>query len=527
MNSRQVLTCGAIASAAIAAGCSAQAERKQPNILYVMSDDHTSQSIGVYGGILAQLDPTPVIDQIAKEGVVFDNVFCNNSISTPSRASVISGQYSQTNGALDLYDSLDVRKQYLPMEMKKLGYQTAMVGKWHLKKEPVAFDFYEVLPLQGKYFNPVFNVRGDKPYGENTRKYEGHSSDIVTDISLDWLKNRDKTKPFFLMHHFKAPHDNFENAPRYDSYLADVEIPEPDNLYGQPVDGWGSVATRGSKDSLVRIVGSSISKRNTQRDMGAVMKVDQTLEGDAYTHASYQTYLKRYLRCVKGVDDNLKRIIDYLKAEGIYDNTIIVYTADQGLYLGEHDFQDKRWMYDISMRMPFIVRYPEMVKAGTRNDLLVNNTDFAPTLIELAGGKAPDYMQGHSFVKSLEGEEIEGWREETYYRYWMHMGSKHSNPAHFGIRTKEYKLIFFYGVDFVPGGRNLWGGRNGWVTPAAWEFYDLKKDPKEMRNEYNNPEYKDVIAKMKTRLLEVREELNETDEKYPHIQKIIDEHWND
>ncbi|MFR9566576.1 MAG: sulfatase [Rikenellaceae bacterium] len=501
-------------------------QKPQPNILFIMSDDHTSQAIGVYNSILSPLDPTPVIDQIASEGVVFENCFCTNGISTPSRACIISGQYSQTNGALDLYDTLNVEKQYLPKELKALGYQTAMVGKWHLKSEPAAFDYYEVLPLQGKYFDPIFRVRGDKGWTENTSSYKGHSSDVVTDISLKWLKGRDKTKPFFLMHHFKAPHDNFEFAPRYKDYLEDVEIPEPLNLYGQPSEDFGSEATRGRNDSLVRIIGSSISKRSTDRDMGSVLKVDQSLKGDEYTHASYQRYLKYYLRCVKGVDDNVARIIAYLKEEGIYDNTIIVYTGDQGLFLGEHDYQDKRWMYDPSMRMPFIVRYPATVVAG-RSDLLINNVDFAPTLIEMAGGEAPDYMQGESFAKQLQGLSAKELREATYYRYWMHMGSKHSNPAHFGVRTKDYKLIFYYGVDYVPGGRNLWGGRNGWVTPVAWEFYDMKADPHEMRNEYKNPKYAKIIADLKGEILRQREELNEGDEKYPHIQQIIDKHWND
>ncbi|MFI3269735.1 MAG: sulfatase [Rikenellaceae bacterium] len=516
----------ALCGAAAVAAASCAEERPQPNILFVMADDHTSQAIGVYNSILSPLNPTPVIDQVAREGVVFENCFCTNGISTPSRACIISGQYSQTNGALDLYDTLDMRKQYLPRELKALGYETAMVGKWHLKSEPVGFDFYEVLPLQGKYFNPTFRVRGDKAWEKNTTSYKGHVSDIVTDISLNWLKNRDKTKPFFLMHHFKAPHDNFEYAPRYESYLADVDIPEPTTLYGQPAEGYGSEATRGRNDSLIHLIGSSISKRNHDRNMGAVLKVDQSLEGDAYTHASYQKYLKAYLRCVKGVDDNLARIIQYLKDEGVYDNTIIVYTGDQGLFLGEHDYQDKRWMYDPSMRMPFIVRYPESIKAGSRTDLLINNTDFAPTLIEMAGGKTPDYMQGKSFAKQMQGLSDEELREATYYRYWMHMASKHCNPAHFGVRTKRYKLIFFYGVDYVPGGRNLWGGRNGLITPSAWEFYDMERDPQELKNEYKNPKYAKIIADLKQEILRQRKELNEEDTKYPHIQKIINENWN-
>ena len=503
----------------------------KPNILFIMSDDHTSQAIGAYESHLSPLNPTPNIDKMASEGVRFSNAFCTNSISTPSRACILSGQYSQTTGVLDLYDTLRVEHQHLPVELKKLGYQTAVVGKWHLKSEPAAFDFYEVLPLQGAYFDPTFRVRGEQEWEKNVRKYEGHCSDVVTDISLKWLSERDKTKPFFLCHHFKAPHDKFEYAPRYEEYLADVKVPEPANLYDQPAPGAGSVATRGAEDSLVWMIGSSISKRNPNRNMGQMFKVDTTLSDREYTSASYQHYLKAYLRCVKGVDDNFKRIMDYLKAEGIYDNTIIIYTADQGLFLGEKDYQDKRWMYEESMRMPFIVKYPKgmapNVARGEVMDFLVNNTDFAPTLIELAGGEVPSYMQGFSFADQLTGKSEKEIRHATYYRYWMHMASMHSNPSHFGVRTKKHKLIFFYGVDRVPGGRNLWGGRNGWVTPAGWEFYDLEKDPCEMKNEYNNPAYAKVIKELKAEILKQRKELNEEDEKYPHIEAIIKEHWND
>ena len=224
---------------------------ERPNILFIMSDDHTTQGFGCYGSRLAPLNPTPTLDQLAAEGMRFDRVYCNNSICTPSRASIITGQYPQSNGVTDLDGSIPPAKQYLPMEMKKAGYLTAMIGKWHLKDEPAAFDHYCVLPGQGDYFNPAFRVRGDQPWPKNTIQKEGHSSDVITDITLEWLEQRDKTKPFFLMHHYKAPHDMFEFAPRYADYLADVEIPEPDNLYDQPAPGFGSVATRGENDSLI------------------------------------------------------------------------------------------------------------------------------------------------------------------------------------------------------------------------------------------------------------------------------------
>jgi len=505
---------------------------KRPNILFIMSDDHTAQAIGAYKDRLAKLNPTPTIDRLAREGMLFENVFCTSSICTPSRANIMTGQHCQTNGVLDLQGKLPPEKHYLAIEMKKAGYTTAMIGKWHLKEEPANFDYYCVLPGQGKYHNPEFRVRGDQSWPKNKIKREGHSSDVITDLAMEWLEKRDTSKPFFLMHHFKAPHDMFENARRYDSYLEDVEIPEPENMYDQPAPGFGSVGTRGKKDELIHVIGSSISKRMKQRNMGKHMKVDMKLSDRDYTHQSYQRYLKRYLRCVKGVDDNLKRLFAYLERKGLMDNTVILYTGDQGFYLGEHDYIDKRWMYEEGMRMPFLVRYPKLVKAGGRNNWLINNTDFAPTMLELAGAKAPSYMQGRSFAGTLRGETKPAhWRKATYYRYWMHMAHAHNNPAHFGIRTERYKLIFFYGCDFtdINYGKKIikhQGNRYYPNTPPAWEFYDLKVDPKEMRNQYTNPKYKKVIAELKQLLKCQREELNETDAKYPRIQSIIDKHWD-
>lgn len=531
--------------------------QKKPNILYIMSDDHTTQAVGVYGSRLARLNPTPTLDKIASEGITFNNCYVTNSICTPSRATIITGQYSQTNGVLDLEGHVETEKQTLPVEIKKQGYQTALIGKWHLDKQP-NFDYYNIFTdhhQQGSYFDPNLTETGMKyPDNVNTtdesKQYKGHSSDVITDITLDWLENkRDKSKPFFLMHQFKAPHDDFEFAPRYKDYLEDTFIPEPASLYHNGNNG--SVATRGKNDNLLHEIGSSVSKRNTIRHMGMRIWSDQYtqknnpdfdteqakwLEGNEYTHKTYQEYLKRYLRCVKGVDDNIARIVAYLKKEGLYDNTIIVYTGDQGFMLGEHDYIDKRWMYDESMRMPFIVRYPKKINAGIQTDAIINNTDFAPTLIDLAGGKAPKQMQGHSFKKILKkGEELKNWQQATYYRYWMHMAHAHANPAHFGIRTKQHKLIFYYGKYWVdvhkPGAKwntHSWKNRFTMDTPVAWEFYDLSVDPKEMNNAYSNPKYKEIIADLKQQLKAKRKELNEDDgAKFPHIQEVIDAHWND
>ena len=489
---------------------SASAENKRPNILYIMSDDHAAHAISAYGSRLAKVAPTPNIDRIAQEGILFENCFCTNSICVPSRATILTGQYSQTNGALDLGGGLEPERQYLPRLMKQAGYETGMIGKWHLKQEPAAFDYYCVLPGQGSYFNPILRESGGQ-WPKNERRFAGydsrHSSDVITDVSLGWLKSRDRSKPFFLMHHFKAPHDNFENAERYDWLFEDVDIPEPESLWNS--GNHGSQATKG--------MGTSIGRRNKRRNMGVHMFVDKSLPDEQYKRTAYQRYLKKYLRCVRGVDDNIGRLFAYLEKSRQMDNTVIIYTSDQGMMLGEHDFIDKRWMYEESMRMPFLVRYPKMIKSGMRTDEIINNADFAPMILELAGLETPDYMQGRSFVGLLQGRTPLDWPKSTYYRYWMHM-AHHDNPAHFGVRTKEYKLIFFYGLNYKKGGPK--------PTQPGWELYDMKNDPHEMNNLYGQPKYSNVVKKLKAELLLLRKKYNETDDKYPHIQKVIDEHWD-
>jgi arylsulfatase A-like enzyme len=508
---RLIALAATLGMAASVSPCWSEEIGKPPNILFIMSDDHTTQAIGAYGGRLAKLDPTPNIDALAESGMRFQRVFCNNSICTPSRASIITGQYSQTNGVLDLNGSIAPEKQFLPMEMKKSGYQTAMIGKWHLKDEPAAFDYYCVLPGQGKYLDPDFRIRGEKPWPGNVITKTGmHSSDAITDISLEWLRNgREKGKPFFLMHHFKAPHDMFRNAKRYDSYLSDTEIPEPENLFNPPS------ASKGSEG-----MGSGLSKAHTPWRLPERLGISSDLPEPEYTKAAYQEYLKRYLRCVKGVDDNVKRITDYLREADELDNTVIIYTGDQGFFLGEHDLMDKRWIYEEAMRMPFIVHWPDGVAKGALNDWLINNTDFAPTIIALAGAaETPGYMQGRSFAGALKGEHRpDDWRTASYYRYWMHMAHNLAVPAHFGIRSQRYKLIFFYGTDE--------NGSEKGRTPVAWEFYDLQEDPSEMRNLYDDPGYQDIIAGMKLQLAKTREELSETDAARPAVQVVIDANWN-
>lgn len=483
----------------------------KPNILFIMSDDHAAHALGAYGGRLAALDPTPALDRLAAEGMLFENAFCANSICTPSRATLLTGQYSHVNRVTTLSGHLEPARQHLPRLIGQAGYQTAMVGKWHLKREPAAFDYYCVLPGQGSYFNPVMRESGGT-WPRNTRRFSAydssHSSDVITRLSLDWLKRRDRAKPFFLMHHFKAPHDNFENAERYDFLYADADVPEPPSLWKTP--NHGSAATKG--------MGTSIGKRNARRNMGHHMFVSPALSARAYKRAAYQRYLKKYLRTVRGVDDGVARLLEYLDDEGELDNTVIVYTSDQGFMLGEHDYIDKRWMYEESLRIPLLVRHPPTAAAGSRARALVNNTDLAPTLLAFAGLETPDFMQGRSLLPLLRGETPADWRKSTYYRYWMHM-AHHDNPAHYGVRTADFKLIFFYGLPLdAPGAA-------AGPTPPGWELYDLRNDPRELTNVYGRPEYASAAENLKAELLRLKAEIGDADEKYPELMSVRKRHW--
>ncbi|MCF7847638.1 MAG: sulfatase [Kiritimatiellales bacterium] len=487
---------------------------KRPNIMFIMSDDHTSQAVGAYGSRLQQLNPTPTIDMLAKEGVLMENAFCTNAICTPSRACIMTGQYSAVNGVTDLGGRLPPERQYLSIEMRKAGYTTAVVGKWHLKERPSTFDYYKVLPGQGKYHNPSFFTGALNDTKGTEVQMTGHSSDCVRESVLEWFKNRDTTKPFFLKLHFKAPHDMFDNAERYESYLEDVEIPEPANMWEQ--GNHGSIATRGYKDELLPYIGTSIGDRNPRRNY-AKLWADDLTDPVARKKKAYQVYMKKYLRCVKGVDDNLKLVFDYMKKEGLFDNTVIMYTGDQGFYLGEHDYMDKRWGYEEGMRMPFLVRYPKTIKAGSRSDAIVENVDYGPTMLAFAGVPTPSYMQGRSFKSIIEtGKEPDDWKQAAYYRYWMHM-AHHDNPAHIGMRTKRYKLLFFYGAAEKSGTPD---------TPPGWELYDLKNDPAEMNNVYDNPEYASVVAKLKGEMKALYVKYGEDDPKYA-CSKAVADFWAD
>ncbi|TLX76429.1 sulfatase [Labilibacter sediminis] len=502
--------------------------QKQPNVLFIMSDDHTTQAIGAYNSMLAKLNPTPVLDKIAKEGIVMENAFCHNAICTPSRACIMTGQYSSINGIVTLSGDLPKEKQYLALEMKKAGYSTAVVGKWHLHDRPEAFDYYKVLPGQGYYFDPVFFEKGiessvkvgRKDFGKGSVQMNGHSSDCIAESALSWLKDgRDQNKPFFLKLHFKAPHGKWEYAPRYKDYLEDVEIPEPANLWDTKNNG--SIATKGYNGELEKYIGTSVGRRNVVRNYTQkhpMWEISQSVPDKEAKAQAYQAYLKSYLRCVKGVDDNLKKVVDYLKEIGEYDNTVIMYTGDQGFFLGEHDYVDKRWGYEESMRMPFIVRYPKTIKAGSSSNAIVENVDYAPTILDFAGLTTPEYMQGRSFKNILEnkGKEPEDWKDAAYYHYQLHM-AHHMVPAHMAIRTKEYKLILFYGTHF----------RNKTIpdSPPAWELYDLKNDPTEDNNVFDDPKYAQVVKELKVRLKEMRHQYKVDGEEFAY-NKVINDYWD-
>jgi arylsulfatase A-like enzyme len=501
---------------------------ERPNIIFIMSDDHAANAISAYDGRLADTFRTPNIDRIASDGMRLDGLFAANSICTPSRASIMSGQYSHTNGVKTLDDDFDRDRDNLAKQLQASGYETAIVGKWHLHTEPSGFDYYNVLPGQGRYHDPKLKEIGEAwmYHQKGGKVYEGYVTDVITDIGLEWLDGRSDDKPFFLMLHHKAPHGLWEPAKRHEDAFADVKIPEPKSLYKRGKHGPGDdVIIDGKKGQQF---GSSISRRMEGRGMVTrTLKKDWPtgpLELDTYdwnevTSAAYQKYLKDYLRTLIAVDENVGRVLDFLDENGLTENTLIIYTSDQGMMLGEHDYYDKRWIYEESMQMPLVARLPGVIPAGSTSDNLFLNVDLAPTLLDIAGVATPDYMEGESFRVGLEDPDANVGRDAVYYRYWLHM-AHHFVPAHYGIRTKTHKLAFFYGLPLDAT------GSMPAPTQAYFELYDLAADPLEMNNVYPSEQHADIRAELKQQLLELKEEVGDTDDQYPELMKVRDAIWD-
>ena len=481
---------GLLAALVLPAAAHAQAKKKPPNIIYIMSDDHATAAIGAYNSWLKPVVKTPNLDKLAKQGVRFTNSVVTNSICTPSRAAMLTGQYSHKNGVYTLADPLDKSRTHLGHLMRMLGYQTALIGKWHLAIDPTGFDYWNILPGQGVYINPKLRPIGAKP--KDAKEYTGgYSEDVITTLSIDWLKKRDKTKPFMLCCHFKAPHRPWDPAPRFKDLYKDTKIPEPETL----LDDYKG---RAKQVGLIRMrIGEDFSDRDLQ------MPVPKNMARDDLRKWAYQHYLKRYLSCVAAVDENIGRLLAFLDEAGLTEDTIIVYTSDQGFFLGEHGFYDKRLMYEPAITTPLIIRWPGHTTPGTVNQDMILNIDHAPTFLEVAGGKAPNDMHGKSYKSILEGKTPAGWRTSTYYRYWMHLDGSHNVPAHYGVRTNRYTLIHYYGK-----GLNMAGAKNKDLDPE-WELFDRQKDPQQMNNVFADQAYQATVRELRAELDRLRKEVGD------------------
>jgi arylsulfatase A-like enzyme len=485
----------------------------KPNILFVFTDDHAPHAVGAYG---SRINETPNMDRIAKEGMIFHNAFVTNSICAPSRAVILTGKHSHVNGILDNRQRFDGTQMTFPKLLQQHGYQTAIIGKWHLKTEPTGFDYWEVLPGQGNYYNPDFRTQ------EGTVTYTGYVTDIITEKVLGWLKSgRDQEKPFMLMYQHKAPHREWAPGPDHLTLYDDVQIPEPETLFDDWEGRTSAAKTQEmtiaehmrlhydlkvlpteeeARDGLgataLRLYERMNDEQKAAWDRAYVPKNEAFrkagLEGDDLVRWKYQRYIKDYLRTIASVDDNLGRVLDYLDASGLAENTIVIYSSDQGFYLGDHGWFDKRWMYEESLRMPLLVRWPGVVAPGSENYDLVQNLDFAETFLDAAGVEIPADMQGQSLVPLLRGEKPPVWRDSIYYQYYEFPGA-HSVARHYGIRTRQHKLIYYYQID-------------------EWELFDLTKDPDEMKSVYSDTEYAGVVSDLKVRLKQLREKYRVPDQ---------------
>ena len=483
-------------------------EGKPMNIIFIMSDDHAMQAISAYGNPVSKLAPTPNIDKIAHDGAIFNNNYCCNSISGPSRAAIITGKHSHKNGFMKNWaKAFDNTQQTLPKILQKNGYQTAIIGKWHLVSKPTGFDYWIVLNDQGEYNNPDFITE------EDTVQYKGYVTDIITDITKKWLDSRDKNKPFFLMMHHKAVHRNWVPAEKYYHLYENIKFPLPENYYD---DYTGRIAASKQKMNIYRdmyeghdlkmVTGANsdtllydpwpqaFMNRMTPDEKNRFFEAYRKRNNDFYASPKnekeiaewkYQRYLQDYLAVVKSVDDSVGEILEYLKENGLDENTLVVYTSDQGFYLGEHGWFDKRFMYEESMVMPMVMSCPSIISPGTKINQLTQNIDFAPTFLDLCGIEIPADMQGISFKPLLEGKKVKNWRKYLYYHYYEFPGF-HSVRAHYGIKGKRYKLIHFY-------------------KDNNWELYDLKTDPHEMNNIFGKPGTEKITCKLKAELKKLQQ----------------------
>lgn len=471
-------------------------EAPKPNIIYIMADDLTTQAISAYGDIYKDIAPTPNMDRIAEEGMIFQNVVCGNAICGPSRAAILTGNHSHING----YYKNESGGQFnsdlwtFPQEFQNNGYRTALFGKWHLGTEPVGFDVFKYhvsSGQQGLYWNPTYNADGVEI------KEKGYASNITADAALEWMQNGDKGgKPFMMLLQFKAPHRPWEPDTKYENLWDDVEFPYPstfnDNYEGRELTAGDTEMTMehlSRRDLKMTPPEGLVGKQKIKWDFYG-QKNDEIVQPEGMTAEEgkkwrYQIYIKDYLACVKSVDDNIGRVLDYLKESGQDENTMIVLTSDQGFYLGDHGFYDKRFIYEESLRMPFMMKYPGVITPNSVNKDIISNIDFAPTLLEIAGIKSNQKMQGKSFSHLIEGGHDSQWRQSSYYHYYEYPFWHHVQP-HYGIRTERYTLAhFYYNID-------------------KWELYDNVKDPDQMNNVINDPRYFTIIADLKSQLKELQ-----------------------
>jgi arylsulfatase A-like enzyme len=446
------------------------AAKDRPNILYIMADDHAAHAISAYG---SKVNRTPNIDRLAKEGMRFDNCFVTNSICTPSRACILTGKYSHING-VPVFNRFDGSQPTLAKYLQGAGYHTGMIGKWHLGSDPTGFDYWNILPGQGVYHNPGFIEMGQR------KKYQGYVTDLIADFSIDFLEKRPKDRPFFLMCHHKAPHRPWQPDQKHARQWANVKVPEPETFNDD-------YATRSdaAREATMRI------DRDLQPN-DYKQKPPPGLSAEELKKWKYQRYMQDYLACIASVDDNVGRLLDYLDRKGLAENTIVIYASDQGFFLGDHNWFDKRFIYEESLRMPLLVRWPGRIKAGTVCDRMVLNVDFAPTLLAAAGQAVPEDMQGRSCLPLLGGETPKDWRTSMYYRYY-HYPQDHRVQPHYGIRTERYKLVYFNRID-------------------QWELFDLKTDPHELKNLYSDPASAETIKKLKEEMYRLKKDLKDDDQ---------------